>query len=266
MLFDQNMILDATRGSVARFVNHSCAPNSRMEKWLVEGKPRMALFAGDSGVEAGDELTYDYNFNWFKGVTQQSCKCGAETCRGTLGKRTDAPRVRAKPLLTPKSSKSKSKSKSSAKRTAPHTAPPATGKGRGKNGESIRYKSKGAAGVQRNIILPAKPPRKPPTQRRLPTPPPAPREPSTSEEPESPPPRIIDATPISSPPKPPTPVVRKMRDRPRVTRTYKVGKTIAPTAAVVGRSAVSMEKLKGAFENAVGGVRARRSLVLPVGA
>ncbi|KAI5806885.1 hypothetical protein EDC01DRAFT_608759, partial [Geopyxis carbonaria] len=87
MLFDQNMILDATRGSVARFVNHSCEPNSRMEKWLVEGKPRMALFAGDRGVKAGDELTYDYNFNWFKGVTQQSCKCGSEKCRGTLGKR-----------------------------------------------------------------------------------------------------------------------------------------------------------------------------------
>jgi hypothetical protein len=29
---------------------------------LVDGKPRMALFAGEDGVEAGDELTYDYNF------------------------------------------------------------------------------------------------------------------------------------------------------------------------------------------------------------
>lgn len=82
MLFHQNMILDATRGSVARFVNRkslfplqfvvfqhiltssedSCNPNCRMEKWLVDGKPRMALFAGDYGIEAGDELTYDYNF------------------------------------------------------------------------------------------------------------------------------------------------------------------------------------------------------------
>lgn len=40
----------------------SCDPNCRMEKWLVDGKPRMALFAGDEGIEAGDELTYDYNF------------------------------------------------------------------------------------------------------------------------------------------------------------------------------------------------------------
>lgn len=28
----------------------------------MDGRPRMALFAGDKGIEAGDELTYDYNF------------------------------------------------------------------------------------------------------------------------------------------------------------------------------------------------------------
>src|SRR6266487_5673004 len=64
MLFDQNMIIDATRGSIARFVNHSCEPNCRMEKWTVAGKPRMALFAGDHGIMTGEELTYDYNFEY----------------------------------------------------------------------------------------------------------------------------------------------------------------------------------------------------------
>lgn len=62
MYFDQNMIIDATRGSIARFVNHSCEPNCRMEKWTVAGKPRMALFAGDRGIMTGEELSYDYNF------------------------------------------------------------------------------------------------------------------------------------------------------------------------------------------------------------
>lgn len=56
------MIIDATRGSIARFVNHACEPNCRMEKWTVGGKPRMALFAGDRGVSTGEELSYDYNF------------------------------------------------------------------------------------------------------------------------------------------------------------------------------------------------------------
>ncbi|KAL9615989.1 MAG: hypothetical protein Q9160_009088 [Pyrenula sp. 1 TL-2023] len=87
MLFDQNMIIDATRGSIARFVNHSCQPNCRMEKWTVEGKPRMALFAGDAGIETGEELTYDYNFDPFSQKNVQECRCGSERCRGVLGPR-----------------------------------------------------------------------------------------------------------------------------------------------------------------------------------
>ncbi|OKL62954.1 hypothetical protein UA08_01973 [Talaromyces atroroseus] len=87
MYFDQNMIIDATRGSIARFVNHSCAPNCRMEKWTVGGKPRMALFAGDRGIMTGEELTYDYNFDPYSQKNVQQCRCGAPTCRGVLGPR-----------------------------------------------------------------------------------------------------------------------------------------------------------------------------------
>ena len=85
MDFDQSMILDATRGSIARFVNHSCSPNCRMAKWTVHGKPRMALFAGDNGIMTGEELTYDYNFNPFSVKNIQECRCGADNCRGVLG-------------------------------------------------------------------------------------------------------------------------------------------------------------------------------------
>ncbi|KAI9670750.1 MAG: hypothetical protein M1817_003860 [Caeruleum heppii] len=87
MLFDQNMIIDATRGSIARFVNHSCAPNCKMVKWTVAGKPRMALFAGDKGIMSGEELTYDYNFDPFSIKNVQECRCGAADCRGVLGPR-----------------------------------------------------------------------------------------------------------------------------------------------------------------------------------
>ncbi|MCJ1296364.1 hypothetical protein MMC34_007930 [Xylographa carneopallida] len=85
MVFDQNMIIDATRGSIARFVNHSCEPNCKMIKWTVAGKPRMALFAGERGVMTGEELTYDYNFDPFSSKNIQECRCGAQTCRGVLG-------------------------------------------------------------------------------------------------------------------------------------------------------------------------------------
>ncbi|KAL1959588.1 hypothetical protein VTO42DRAFT_1623 [Malbranchea cinnamomea] len=87
MDFDQNMIIDATRGSIARFVNHSCEPNCRMEKWTVAGKPRVALFAGENGIMTGEELTYDYNFNPYSLKNVQECRCGAPTCRGILGPR-----------------------------------------------------------------------------------------------------------------------------------------------------------------------------------
>lgn len=85
MSFDQNMIIDATTGSIARFVNHSCSPNCRMIKWIVSGQPRMALFAGDRPIMTGDELTYDYNFDPFSAKNVQKCLCGSPNCRGVLG-------------------------------------------------------------------------------------------------------------------------------------------------------------------------------------
>ncbi|RAH83091.1 SET domain-containing protein [Aspergillus japonicus CBS 114.51] len=96
MYFDQNMIIDATRGSIARFVNHSCEPNCRMEKWTVAGKPRMALFAGDRGIMTGEELTYDYNFDPYSQKNVQQCRCGASNCRGILGPRPREKDRRAK--------------------------------------------------------------------------------------------------------------------------------------------------------------------------
>lgn len=85
MSFDQNMIIDATTGSIARFVNHSCRPNCLMIKWIVSGQPRMALFAGDRPIMTGDELTYDYKFDPFSAKNVQRCLCGEVNCRGVLG-------------------------------------------------------------------------------------------------------------------------------------------------------------------------------------
>ncbi|CDK27526.1 unnamed protein product [Kuraishia capsulata CBS 1993] len=76
------------RGSLARFVNHSCSPNSEMQKWYILGEPRIGLFAGPNGVSAGEEITYDYNFDWFPSAEPQKCLCGSPRCRGTIGKRS----------------------------------------------------------------------------------------------------------------------------------------------------------------------------------
>jgi [histone H3]-lysine4 N-trimethyltransferase ASH1L len=110
MSFDQNMIIDATTGSIARFVNHSCNPNCRMIKWIVKGEPRMALFAGDRPIMTGDELTYDYNFDPFSQKNVQRCLCGEKNCRGVLGPRPkDAKPARTEVKETVKSGKRKLK-------------------------------------------------------------------------------------------------------------------------------------------------------------
>ncbi|KAI9652591.1 MAG: hypothetical protein M1831_006695 [Alyxoria varia] len=115
MSFDQNMIIDATRGSIARFVNHSCEPNCRMIKWNVSGRPRMALFAGDGGIMTGEELTYDYNFDPFKREKVQECKCGAPSCRGFLGPKPSKDKEKERASLA---SKAKLAAKSTTQKVA----------------------------------------------------------------------------------------------------------------------------------------------------
>jgi histone-lysine N-methyltransferase ASH1L len=90
MQFDRGLVIDGQRGSMGRFVNHSCAPNCevRMMKGA-DGHAHMGIFAGDLGVMTGEELTYDYNFDNF-GSSQQKCHCGAPSCRGFLSKRLNA--------------------------------------------------------------------------------------------------------------------------------------------------------------------------------
>ena len=49
---------------LGRFVNHSCDPNTEIQKWCVNGLFRMTLFA-IRDIQPGEELGYDYNFSNF---------------------------------------------------------------------------------------------------------------------------------------------------------------------------------------------------------
>ncbi|CAF4552163.1 unnamed protein product, partial [Rotaria magnacalcarata] len=65
MKLTQNLVIDAYRmGSIARFANHSCSPNCEFQKWTVDGLQRMCMFSLRP-IKAGEELTYDYNFECF---------------------------------------------------------------------------------------------------------------------------------------------------------------------------------------------------------
>jgi [histone H3]-lysine4 N-trimethyltransferase ASH1L len=79
------MIIDGTSGSITRYTNHSCEPNCRIEKWIVGGWRRVALFAGDGGLKKGDKLTYDNNFHPLSPENVQECLYGSDHCRGVLG-------------------------------------------------------------------------------------------------------------------------------------------------------------------------------------
>jgi SET domain-containing protein len=59
---EMKQVIDATRkGGLARFINHSCAPNCTLQKWVVGEHLRMGIFTRKP-VAAGQELTFDYKF------------------------------------------------------------------------------------------------------------------------------------------------------------------------------------------------------------
>ena len=79
------MLLLLPTGCEARFINHSCNPNCDIEKWNVLGEWRIGIFA-NRDIPAGEELSYDYNFQSFG--LHKKCYCGEPNCRGFLTSRT----------------------------------------------------------------------------------------------------------------------------------------------------------------------------------
>ncbi|KAA8910832.1 hypothetical protein TRICI_004020 [Trichomonascus ciferrii] len=87
MMLQNGEFIDATvKGSLARFCNHSCSPNSYVDKWLVKGRLRMGIFA-KRDILQGEEITFDYNVDRY-GSQVQSCYCGSDNCMGYLGGKT----------------------------------------------------------------------------------------------------------------------------------------------------------------------------------
>ncbi|XP_010268461.1 PREDICTED: histone-lysine N-methyltransferase ASHR3 isoform X2 [Nelumbo nucifera] len=79
----KDFTIDATfKGNASRFLNHSCDPNCKLEKWQVDGETRVGVFAARS-INVGEPLTYDYRFVHFGPKVE--CYCGAPNCQGFLG-------------------------------------------------------------------------------------------------------------------------------------------------------------------------------------
>jgi SET domain-containing protein len=80
------MCVDATNFSnVARFINHSCAPNCHKQRVFADHHtrlPRIALFAL-CDIAPLEEISYDYGYLDVPGKTLP-CHCGARNCKQKL--------------------------------------------------------------------------------------------------------------------------------------------------------------------------------------
>jgi SET domain-containing protein len=85
MIVNRRWVLDAAvGGNEARFINHSCDPNSE----IVVERSRVFIDAVRD-IEPGEEITYDYSYERESGddevaETRYPCRCGAAKCRRTI--------------------------------------------------------------------------------------------------------------------------------------------------------------------------------------
>ncbi|KAI5966906.1 SET2 [Candida pseudojiufengensis] len=87
MMLKTDSFIDATeKGSLARFVNHSCNPNAFVDKWVVGDKLRMGIFSKRK-IIPGEEITFDYNVDRY-GAQSQPCYCGEPNCLKFMGGKT----------------------------------------------------------------------------------------------------------------------------------------------------------------------------------
>lgn len=74
--------------NVARFVNHSCAPNCE----VVNEEDRLFLYALRD-LRAGEELTFDYGYD-LQHFREHPCQCGSPSCPGYIVSAAQRPQLR----------------------------------------------------------------------------------------------------------------------------------------------------------------------------
>lgn len=75
------------KGGLARFLNHSCEPNSMLDKWIVKNRYRLGMYA-TRAISKDEEITFDYRWTPSFQRPPVKCYCGSVTCRGFLEKFT----------------------------------------------------------------------------------------------------------------------------------------------------------------------------------
>ena len=79
---DSRWSLDGSRGgNGTHYINHSCQPNCYMK--ILYGHIQ---FYALRDIRPGEEITIDYQYTLHS--DSKRCHCGAESCRGTINKRS----------------------------------------------------------------------------------------------------------------------------------------------------------------------------------
>jgi hypothetical protein len=78
---DSEQVIDATlHGGLARYINHACEPNCVAEVVEFE-KEKKIIIISNRFIKKGEELTYDYKFEFEAQSSKIPCNCGALSCR-----------------------------------------------------------------------------------------------------------------------------------------------------------------------------------------
>ncbi|XP_062424789.1 histone-lysine N-methyltransferase 2C isoform X2 [Rhea pennata] len=78
---DNDHVIDATlTGGPARYINHSCAPNCVAEVVTFE-RGHKIIISSSRRIQKGEELCYDYKFDFEDDQHKIPCHCGAVNCR-----------------------------------------------------------------------------------------------------------------------------------------------------------------------------------------
>jgi histone-lysine N-methyltransferase SETD1 len=79
---DNEYIIDATfYGNKARYINHSCDPNLKSDKLVINGETHIIFYALRH-IEKAEELCFDYQFDYEEKKIE--CFCMAKNCKGRL--------------------------------------------------------------------------------------------------------------------------------------------------------------------------------------
>ena len=84
-IVDRSVVIDGgSNGNDARFINHSCDPNSES---LIDD--RRVFIEAIRTIQPGEEITYDYQIGRDRTDPPNideifACRCGAEDCRGSM--------------------------------------------------------------------------------------------------------------------------------------------------------------------------------------